>query len=272
MPLLSYIPVPPLSKYIEMFWYAEGYVAAHGAERILPAGTSQLVINLKKDRLSLHGGPAGRRERDLGGSVFCGAQSDFFAIDADQQTSVLGIQFKPAGAVPFLPCPPGAVYGKHLDLADLWPATARILRERLLEAPTPAAKFMVMQETVLAEMSDRAIAHPAVAFAVSEFTCLRDGQTVADVAERVGLSHRRFIQLFNDQVGLRPKLFCRVRRFQQGLRLLDQSKTIDWAQTALSCGYYDQAHFINDFREFSGMYPTEYVANGSAHVNHVRHI
>jgi len=70
-------------------------------------------------------------------------------------------------------------------------------------------------------------------------------------------------------VGLTPKLYCRVQRFQQVLRLLDTGRPFDWANVALACGYYDQAHFIRDFRAFSGLSPTTYLRNRGEHLNHV---
>ena len=93
--------------------------------------------------------------------------------------------------------------------------------------------------------------------------------TIAWMTEQIGLSPRRFIQLFRQQVGLTPKSFCRVRRFQQALTTVHGTKQVDWTQVALDCGYYDQAHFIHDFQSFSGMTPSAYLAAATPHLNHV---
>jgi AraC-like DNA-binding protein len=92
---------------------------------------------------------------------------------------------------------------------------------------------------------------------------------VSDVSGEIGLSPRRFIEVFKQQVGLTPKLFCRVRRFQRVLRRIYRREEVEWADLALSCGYFDQAHFIHDFKAFSGINPTAYVAAGGRHQNHV---
>ena len=86
---------------------------------------------------------------------------------------------------------------------------------------------------------------------------------------RIGLSPRRFIQLFAEEVGLTPKLFCRVRRFQEVVRFIDTQRRFSWSNLALACGYYDQAHFINDFQSFSGLTPTAYLREKGEHSNHV---
>ena len=82
-------------------------------------------------------------------------------------------------------------------------------------------------------------------------------------------SQRRFIQLFSNEVGLTPKLFCRVNRFQRVVRSLASIEEVDWAEVALDCGYYDQAHFIHDFQDFAGITPSAYLEHCTEHLNHV---
>ena len=73
------------------------------------------------------------------------------------------------------------------------------------------------------------------------------------------MCQRRFSQVFGAQVGLPPKLFSRILRFERARALTDQIKRLNWAQLASTCGYFDQSHMINDFQEFSGFSPTEYL-------------
>jgi AraC-like DNA-binding protein len=90
------------------------------------------------------------------------------------------------------------------------------------------------------------------------------------LADEIGLSQRRFIQLFRAEVGLTPKAFARVRRFHGVLDRLQDSVEPDWSDVAFDCGYYDQAHFIHEFKEFCGMSPARYHANRSVH--HLLHL
>jgi AraC-like DNA-binding protein len=75
----------------------------------------------------------------------------------------------------------------------------------------------------------------------------------------LGLSHKHFISEFRREVGLTPKLFCRVRRFQQVLAQIHSRACVSWTDVAYNCGYFDQAHFINDFRLFAGVNPSTYL-------------
>ena len=72
------------------------------------------------------------------------------------------------------------------------------------------------------------------------------------------------------EVGLTPKHYCRIRRFQRAVTLANCGRHVDWPQVALDCGYFDQAHFINDFRSFSGLTPTRYLAARTPFQNHVK--
>jgi AraC-like DNA-binding protein len=142
------------------------------------------------------------------------------------------------------------------------------LRERVLAASTCEGKISVLERFLLEQAFRPLSRHPAVRFALREFQ-REQIPAIATVSDQVGLSSRRFIQVFSEQVGLSPKLFCRVQRFQQVLRIIHRDADVDWAEIALGCGYFDQAHFIHDFKEFSGINPTAYLAARTEHLNHV---
>jgi AraC-like DNA-binding protein len=143
------------------------------------------------------------------------------------------------------------------------------MRERLLVAATPEAKVRVLEEALLAAAGGIPERHPAVAFALNAFHSAAETQKIRAVAEQIGISPRRFIEVFRKEVGLSPKLFCRVRRFQKVLRMISAGRELDWAEIAVTCGYFDQAHFIHDFQAFSGINPSSYLADHIEHLNHV---
>ena len=160
---------------------------------------------------------------------------------------------------------------KHVELETLWGASATELRERLCAATTSAARFCLLEKALTAHLFYPLERRYAVRFALNVFAAAESEVTVCRVAQRIGLSQRRFIQVFKQEVGISPKLFSRVRRFQQVLELMRNEAAPNWARLALECGYFDQSHFIHDFRNFSGLTPTEYVRQRSKRVlqNHV---
>lgn len=249
------VPPPPLSDFVALLWLYEGFAPPHPKERLLPTGTVELVIDM-------------RAETAGNGAVVCGAHSQFFEIETAVEASVVGVHFKPGGAFPFFAPPLGELRNLNVGLDDLWGTHAGDLRERLLLARTPELRLRLLGEGLLARAVRPLASHPAVAHAVREFVGPR-ARTVAEVSGDLGLSQRRFIELFSGEVGLTPKLFCRVRRFQEVVRIAHTSERVDWARVALACGYFDQAHFIHDFRAFSGLTPSAYLLQRGEHMNHV---
>ncbi len=93
--------------------------------------------------------------------------------------------------------------------------------------------------------------------------------SVRETARELGISERRLHQVFSEDVGLSPKQWSRVRRFQRAVRALHQGAEMRWAELALNCGYADQSHFSRDFHSFSGIDPTTYTASRGRWQNHV---
>ena len=266
----TYKPQQPLSEFVDLFWFYEGYSPPHAKERLLPSGTMELVFNLREDALRVYDRRETAKFQRYSGSLICGAHSEFFVIDTAGQAATIGVHFKPGGAFPFFQATAHELRDAHVSLDELWGAgAASLLRERLIEAGTPEQSFRILVQSLMARAARPLARHPAVAFALSEFRTVPHTRTVSDVARQTGFSRRRFIQLFSEEVGLAPKMFCRIRRFQRVLRLIDEVRRVEWADIASACGYFDQAHFIRDFRAFCGLNPSAYLTHRGEHLNHL---
>jgi len=251
-----YIPKKPLSEFVRFFWYWRGRVVPYSKERILPMGTVELVIKLGGGRTSEAG--------------ISGPQSRSLIIERPAQDEFLGVHFNLGGGFPFLGFPCGELHNHNITLADLWgERRACKLLTLLHDSATAEMKFQVLEEWLVLVATRPLKHHPAVSFALQEFQRDPGSLKSAEMAERVGISQRRFIQIFRDEVGLTPKLFCRVQRFQEVIKTIGSRDTVDWLDIALPCGYFDQAHFIHDFQEFSGLTPREYLGLRTAHLRHV---
>ena len=106
-------------------------------------------------------------------------------------------------------------------------------------------------------------------FAVSKLGGAAGVATVREVARSTGWSERRFSQVFREEVGLPPKVWCRIQRFQRAVQQLHAGADMQWADLALDCGFYDQSHFANEFKAFSGIDATTYSALRSRWANHI---
>ncbi len=270
MSFLQRRPASPLDLFVESVWVCQNEAGARRHERVLPSGAPQLVVNLAEDQTRTYReAPSGLVCVTAPGSILSGMTSHAQIIDTDEQTYVAGVSFRPGGTVPFVAVPADQLTNVDVPLHALWgDATTKGLRDRLLGAGSPAAALDVLERVLWDVWRDRDW-HPAVAFALDSFRRRPSMARVAGVTAAVGLSEKRFIERFKAEVGVTPKRYCRLRRFQQLVGTAYALRDADWADLAVSCGYTDQAHLIHEFRAFSGMTPRAYAQNKTAFQNHV---
>jgi AraC-like DNA-binding protein len=255
----SYTPCAPLSQFVVDFWLYEGYDGKHQRELILPSGTFEMVFNLEEDELRIYDPAEPRLCKRFRGAIVSGPYSRSFMSDGAEEKSLLGVHFKPGGAAGFLGLPASDFRDEHVDLRTLWGPLADTVRARLCALQEPASKFRLLEEMLMRRLAAYAGGgHAAVRIALDVIQSSRGGERTRDIAGAVELSQRRLIEVFATEVGLTPKVFSRITRFQHAIARSQAGTEADWAQLALECGYYDQSHMIHDFVTFAGVAPEDY--------------
>jgi AraC-like DNA-binding protein len=276
MPGYRYKPTGALGMLVECLWYWEGAPGPHLQERLLPQAQAAMILNLRDDPIVICEDRGGAQF--YGTAVFSGARSNCFTIDCHQQERVVGVQFAPGGAFPFFPMPMTELEDASFDMTDLWGAEAGWVRDRVLAAGMPRASLEVLAACLAERLrvagskhrgSLSESLHPAVVYMARELDVCDGPGRVHRVTGKIGMSQRRVAQLFHEQVGVSPKTFHRVRLFQHTLTRLRGVRQVNWADLAVECGYYDQAHLSHDFRQIAGMTPSAYLAAATEHLNHV---
>ena len=133
----------------------------------------------------------------------------------------------------------------------------RRLRERLIEAGTPAAKFKVLEDELLGRLRPGGV-HPAVLLALEKIRSGRPKVAVRDLCAATGYSSRRLGQLFEDEVGVGPKMLARILRFQRAVQRLHAGCEMRWDELALECGLLRPVAFCERLSRFFGMNLTAY--------------
>jgi AraC-like DNA-binding protein len=269
---LEQIPAAPLDRAIRALWYARAHDLPHRRERILPTGCVQIILNLARDFFHDNpGGPAARRSPP---SLIVGARSVYEIVDTSDMADIIGVVFQPGGFAPFASDAVDLFSNRFIDLEDVWGSHARSLRDQLRELPSPWARLRHLEGFLRNRFAARlgqpvSLRNGTVDFALSRFHRAPALSAVSEVARGAGLSERRFSQVFREEVGLTPKVWTRIQRFQRAVRQLHAGVDLPWAELALDCGYYDQSHFANEFRAFSGIDATSYSAGRTLWCNHV---
>jgi AraC-like DNA-binding protein len=266
-------PAPPLDRFVHSLWYASDPAPAPGRQRILPTGSTQIILSLSRDHLL--DCPEDRPSQPAPAAQIVGARSTYEIIDNSDLGCIIGLVFRPAGFSAFMGVPADLFANRFISLEDVWGPAARSLRERLCEISSPENRLACFESFLFHRLDLRPVhsahePHPAVRFAIDRFRRVPSVFSVAEIACDAGWSERRLSQLFREQVGLAPKVWCRIQRFQSAVRQLHHGPEIRWSELALDCGYYDQSHFANEFRAFSGIDITSYSAAGRTQwANHV---
>jgi AraC-like DNA-binding protein len=257
---------PQLRPYVSALGYHDG-APPPGRERVLPSGMTALLINLDQDELRTYDSP----DRDahvhrIIGAAMDGPSSHARVIDTIEQRCIIYVSFTLGGSSPFTPAPLAAMVDQLVALDELWGRDGATLRERLLEATSMAARLGVVEDVLLEHLGQHAEPCHDIAYAAA---LLERNLPVADVASRLGRLPTTFTRRFRERVGLPPKLFARVRRLQRVLTSVAPNGDVDWAETAVANGFYDQAHLVNEFRHLTGITPTAYRPRAASEQNHV---
>lgn len=258
-------PSPPLEDCVDYYWYL-GDSPGHGREHVVPSGTLEIVFNLHEDEIRIYDPFDPRRFTRYRGALVSGAYRSHFVIDTRAHAAIVGVHFKAGGALALLGVPPGWLADSHVNLEAIWGVRAAELRERLCAARDLRERFLVLDGALMRRLGSAVRQREEVKLAL--WGLRRPDARIGQVAAEVGLSHRRLIELFTEEVGVTPKVFSRLQRFQRALTLAKQSASPDWAQMAVACGYFDQSHLIRDFVSLSGLSPKE-LLHRSANVKHL---
>lgn len=256
-----------------MLWYARAPEIGHGRERILPNGCVQVILNLERNYL--HDCPEDRPERRVAPALVVGSRAVYEIVSQTDMADLVGVLFEPGGFAAFAHDAVDRFSNLSTDLEDLCGVKVRSLRDRLREAPDAIARFRLLEaflsERMAGRLGEPASAHEnTVRYALDRFGQAPAMTTVRDVARETGWSERRLSQLFREAVGHSPKVWCRIQRFQRAVQRLHSGADVRWAELALDCGFYDQSHFANEFRAFSGVDATTYSALKTQWANHIR--
>lgn len=179
------------------------------------------------------------------------------------------VYFKKGLAHPFFPVPMNEISDCVVDADLLWGNWFSSLRERMLETSEVTSKFEILEECLLKEFASRLIQNACVDYAVTQIMLHPDQISFARMSQEIGYSQKHFINMFKNMVGITPKAYLKIARFQKAINEIEQRRTVNWTTISQDCGFYDQSHFINDFRLFSGFTPEQYLRSKTEILNYV---
>ena len=250
------MPRPPLDGLIDDLYYLQG--TPPYSRLILPAAPAPLlIVNLGAPFL-IRAGAADEAAEYADGCVVA-TPTRAWEFGYPTPTRSVGVHLKPWGLAPFLPAPAAEWCDRPATLGQIWGQGAIAeLRQRLTAVHEPDEMLMLLEEELVRRLR---VIDGLDLIREASSTIAATGGTVpiSDIGVAARASSTYLAKRFKAVVGVTPKRLARSYRFTSTVLALDVAAPIDWGDVAARAGYFDQAHFVHEFREFTGLTPTRYV-------------
>ncbi len=263
-----HIPKGTLRRYVESFIYFDQVDTSCLIERFLPDGNVEVIFSLNDEPQFIYDNETLREIQKCEHVWASGVRTRPISIPSGNEARMFVIVFKKGMAHPFFPFPMDELCDQVVEAKTIWKDEILYLRERIAGVSGGAERFAAVEEFLLGLLGPKYIPRPFVEYGVSRIVSEPTQIRLTQLTEEIGYSKKHFINTFKHDVGVSPKAYMRIMRFQKAVAEIE-TRDIEWSDIALDCGYYDQAHFINDFRSFSGFTPVEYERRKNGNLNYV---
>ncbi|WP_456461390.1 helix-turn-helix domain-containing protein [Reichenbachiella sp.] len=247
-----------LSPFIQSIFHISHFVPDHSIQRVVPTGHIFIIFELDGFVRHTYDNETLKEQDSFTKVWISGMHRNYISISAHQQSEMFVIQFKPFGAYPFFHFPLEELNEKVVQAEKVLGPEILDIREKLYLAKTSQDKFAIA-ETWLTERFDSQKVPTNDLYVVSKKL---QQESVTDYAEAIAdypNTQKHLIDQCKKYLGLTPKYFQRILRFNELLQQIQEKKSVPWSQVAYQCGYSDQSHFIKEFKHFSGFNPKEYI-------------
>ena len=249
-------PTGILKKYIKNYYIVEinNSMNYMPCERVFPHGNVTLVFH--------YGSPSKFKEKNSSeyiesNLVICGQQTSYYDLSLSGETGMIFIVFKPHGVKPFFNFPITELLDKNLSMQDLIKNEAIELEDKLLYSKNNKQRIIHLENFLM----ERLVLHKdfnRVQHAIKIIENYRGQIKTQTLAQEVCLGIKQFERVFSNHIGLNPKKFISIVKFQNVIQMKKKYNNVSLYQLAFDNGYYDQSHFIHDFKNMTGLAPRDF--------------
>lgn len=265
-------PSFPLNNFIETFIYMEELSFTHSLDRFLPDGNTELIIDLGEHPQYIHDNDTLEVMQSCKHAWVSGVRTRPITIPSGTGNRLMVITFKKGAAHPFYSFPMNELTDSVVMADFIFGKSIHELREKLLSAKSVLEMFFHVELFLLSKSGDKLHTNSiskCIQYAISGIISQPNLLSFQELSSQIGYSQKHFIDLFRKQVGVVPKQYLKIMRFQKAIQETKKNRSINWSRLASESGFYDQAHFIHDFKEFSGFTPNEYLQREISELNYV---
>ena len=248
-------PSPLLSQYIKYYWVLKTDEVEPVTVQTIPSGCVHLVFH-RGENLNI-------QSKGLQPKNFIRGQfSTYGSLISEGNIDMIAVIFHPLGLNPFVRCAMSELYNHYIDVEDLEDIELNHLKQNLSTEQIVETCIRLIERFFMQRLVGTDCNYQRTQYAISQI--INQPQIeVNTLAESACLGYRQFKRVFSNYVGISPKEYYRVVRFQRALYLLQNHPGMEFVDLAYSCGFYDSSHLVKDFKEFTGCSPTQYLSSRS---------
>jgi AraC-like DNA-binding protein len=258
MEYVGRVPAPPLDRFIDDIYSLTG-VPRYGRMNVPPLPSAHLFINL--------GDPV--RVWDSDPSVppalftdgwFMGVWTRRFLVEYPARVRLVGVHFKPWGMSPFVDLPATELRDRWMPVDVVWQRSLDRIRNQVGDIASATEALRVLEGELRSRLAEAPGGLHLVQHTGGQLATFHGAVSVGALADAAGVSGTHLATQFKSHIGVTPKAVARIYRFTRLILSVDTRHPVDWSQLAQTAGYYDQAHFSREFKNFTGHTPTDYLA------------
>ncbi len=246
----------PLSPYVQLIWALESESGEDTYPRsiILPDGVVEVVFHYGEPFYTWQGGAQFVQPQSFAISMM----RKYVEIGSRGWSGFIAIRFFPWGAYHFFDVAIRQFLDQTIEATHLWGSESDMLTGQLKEQSSLDGRFRLMEEFLLWQLSRHQKDDQKADDAIRLIRQTKGTLSIEEICTQMELSGKQLERKFLATVGVTPKVFSRITRFLNVCHHIDEFKDKSLTQLAYDCGFYDQAHFIKEFRQFSGYTPGEF--------------
>lgn len=251
----TFSPSSRLAPYVKAYWFLEGVLPLEALhpERIFPNGCMELIIHYGDAFQKLTGDA---KEQQANAFVY-GQLQEYIELVPGAVTGVMGVQFYPNGLAHFTNLPVGELKQQEVGLLHIFKHGSAQLADAVATAKTAREKVGIMEQFLLGNLIDHKKHNSIqVQAMIQDIYQAKGCIPVRYLMQQYHMSERQIERLFAAEVGLSPKNFSSIIRFQQVFKLASYADSL--TSLSLDAGYFDQAHFAREFKAYSGYTPRQF--------------
>jgi len=251
-----------LNKYIDSIVYFKDFNPIHSIERVIPTGQMFIIFEFDNMTREILDNNSLKQINKYSKVWISGLHFKYISISAHSKSEMLVIQFTSVGVFPFLHIQAHELNGLVINGENIFGQGILDLREKILEVDDVKIKFELIENWLLNRFDESKI--PPDYFVKFVDSIINTPLSLSENLKKYPFTQKQLIHNFKKYIGITPKYFQRIIRFNEILKIIQRKEHVSWTNIAYRCEYYDQSHFIKEFYHFSGFNPQEFVEMGFA--------